>query len=1017
MVCTCCNTPVPASATECPACRTRTPIDLNRTEIVAISPENDDATQVSGGATVAYTQVAERTELSPAVGQGWSKAYTGSDARAYSTISLTAGSVLGGRYQILQTLGEGGMGAVFKARDREVDRIVALKLIRPELAGHDEILQRFRQELVLARKITHRNVVRIYDLGLADGLRFISMEYIEGRELAHVLREKGKLPAREAAEVMLQVCRGLAVAHGEGVIHRDLKPQNIMVDQQGRAAVMDFGIAHSLETAAMAAHVSDIRSHDVGNLTMAGALLGTPRYMSPEQARGAQVDNRSDLFTVGLIFYELLAGDLPASKGTLAEMLSERSERQIKASITGGASVPRALNNVIARCLQLDATKRYGSAEEVIQDLELWLGIRKRSGTNWKLLAPAAAMILGLTGTLVYTLVPHVPVVHGPVKILVSDFANTTGNPLLTGTLETLMSTALEGASFITTYNRGDARKTIAQWSGSHVLNENSARLVAQREGVGVVVGGSIRKEDGKYKLSAEALDAISGKPMDRENVVAKSPEQLNAAVAKIAADFRKALGDVSPKSKAIAAAETFSSQSLEASQQYAEAQELQWAGKWDDALKAYDRSIKLDTQLGRAYAGMAVVYANQGRRQAAEQYFRLALSKMSRMSEREKYRTRGAYYLLERDYEKAIEQYKALENQFPADPAGIGNLALADFYARNMAGAVEEGRRVLGIYPNNVLYLNNVGLFAMYAGDFDTAIRESNRLLKMNPSFEKAYLCVGLSELAKGANSEAAEAYKKLATLSPWGASASGTALADMALFEGQAQDAIRILKSGIDADSARHDGARTAEKWVLLAQAYLMSGEKEQARMAAERGSAGSEAENLLYPAAIVLLETGRTGQALELARKLNAKFEPDPQAYGKMIEAEAAMKRHDYQEAVHTFEDARKIADTWIGRFGEGLAYLAAGDFANANTEFEVCAKRRGEATAAFLDDEPTWRYFAPLPYYLGRSLEGLQSPQAAQSYRNYLQVRSDSKTDALARDARIRLAALEPEQYAH
>jgi serine/threonine protein kinase len=146
------------------------------------------------------------------------------------------------------------MGAVLKARDREVDRIVALKVIRPELAGSDEILKRFRQELVLTRKVTHRNVVRIYDLGVADDLRFISMEYIEGRELAHVLHEKGKLPPGEAAEIILQVCRGLAVAHAEGVIHRDLKPQKIMIDKQGRAAVMDFGIAHSAETAALAMH-------------------------------------------------------------------------------------------------------------------------------------------------------------------------------------------------------------------------------------------------------------------------------------------------------------------------------------------------------------------------------------------------------------------------------------------------------------------------------------------------------------------------------------------------------------------------------------------------------------------------------------------------------------------------------------------------------------------------------------------------------------------------------------------
>ncbi|MBV8571338.1 MAG: protein kinase, partial [Acidobacteriaceae bacterium] len=825
-----------------------------------------DVTQVSSSPGDARTQFVDQTEYSDEAARGWSKAYTDSDARAYGTVSLTPGTLLGGRYEILQTLGEGGMGAVFKAHDREVDRLVALKVIRPELAGNDEILKRFRQELVLTRKVTHRNVVRIYDLGLADGLRFISMEYIDGRELAHVLREHGKLPPKQAAEIMLQVCRGLAVAHDEGVIHRDLKPQNIMIDNHGRAAVMDFGIAHSLETAALAFHEQHTGLQHASNLTIVGALLGTPRYMSPEQARAEKVDNRSDLFTFGLIFYELLAGEVPPNKGSLADMLRERGSVQIQPPITVNPQVPRALNGIVSRCVQLDPAQRYASAGEIVRDLETWLGIGKRRAFGWRVLAPAAAMTLGLAGAVIYTLVPHVPAVHGPVKILVSDFANATGNPLLTGTLETVMSTALEGASFVTTYNRGDARKTIAQLSGSNVLNENSARLVAQREGVGVVVGGSIKQDGSKYRVSAEALDALTGKPIDRESAGASDPQQLNAAVAKIAAGFRKALGDAAPKSEQIAAAETFSAQSLEASQQYAQAQELQWSGKWEDALQAYGRSIQLDPGLGRAYAGMAVLYANEGGRQAAEKYFRLALSKMSRMSEREKYRTRGAYYLLERDYEKAIEQYTALEKQFPADPAGIGNLALANFYARNMAGAVEEGRRVLSIYPNNILYLNNVGLFAMYAGDFDTAIRESERLLKMNPSFEKAYLCMGLSQLAKGADAEAAATYNKLATLSPWGASAAATALADMALFKGQARQAIPILQSGLAADIARHDSARAAEKWIMLAQADLMIGEKGQAHLAAEHGSSGTEDENLLYPAAIVFVEAGRTQQALQ-------------------------------------------------------------------------------------------------------------------------------------------------------
>jgi serine/threonine-protein kinase len=266
MLCSACQTPVPLDATECPKCGAASSGDLGHTEVLALDAFDNKTPVIDG--------------------QGWSRPISDSDARAYDSAALRAGSVLGGRYEILKTLGEGGMGSVYKAHDAEVDRIVALKVIRRELAGNAEILRRFRQEIVLARQITNLNVVRIYDLGVADGVRFISMEYIEGEELGEMLRSRGKLPAQEAAEIMLQVCRGLAAAHAEGVVHRDLKLENVMIGKQGRAAVMDFGIAASIDAAAIATAKGDAPAETAAHLTRVGALIGTPRYMSPEQARG-----------------------------------------------------------------------------------------------------------------------------------------------------------------------------------------------------------------------------------------------------------------------------------------------------------------------------------------------------------------------------------------------------------------------------------------------------------------------------------------------------------------------------------------------------------------------------------------------------------------------------------------------------------------------------------------------------------------------------------------------------------
>ncbi len=1002
MLCSTCKSDVPVSASQCPACGTATPVDADATQMFVegdLADGKEDLTQATPEP------------------RGWSKAFTPSDAMAYRRVLLKPGSVLGGRYEILKTLGEGGMGSVFQAHDNEVDRIVALKVIRPELAGSAEILGRFRQELVLAQQITHRNAVRIYDLAVADGVRFISMEYIDGEELRDFLDKRGKLPPKEAAGIMLQVCYGLAAAHRQGIVHRDLKPQNIMIDKQGRVAVMDFGLAGSMEAAALLAQAAPTKASPSSadgsaTLTRVGSLLGTPRYMSPEQARAEKIDLRSDLFTVGLILYELVVGKIPTLQKGLSELLGERSAKQLPPPIEVDPQIPRALNDIITRCIRLSPADRYGSIGALIADLETWLGIRKPHASNWKMLSALAGLIVVLTGGLVYSrLHPKASAgAHAPVKILISDFANQTGNPVLDGTLEPEMGTALEGASFITTYNRGNARKTLAKLSGSTKLDENSARLIAQREGVGVVVSGSIERDGSKYTVSARAIDARTDKVIDSTKATA-SPDDLNRAVARIAAGFRKALGDATPKSAQLAAAETFSSQSLEASQQYAHAQELQWQGKWDGALQAYNRSTQLDPGLGRAYAGEAVILANMGRKQDAEKDFKLALSKIDRMTDREKYRTRGAYYLMERDYDKAIEQFKALEKQFPADSAGIGNLALAEFYQRNMTGAVEDERRVVTIYPDNVLYLNNYGLFAMYAGDFDTAIRESERLLELNPGFEKAYICLGISELARGDEAAAAEAYKKAAPLSAWGASASAVGLADMALYQGRPDDALAILEPALRADLAAKDSSRAAAKYVMEAQAWLMKKQNAKAIAAAGRAVSGSSDESLLYPAAMVFLEAGNSDKALELSQKLRQRLEPDPGAYGTLIEAEVQMKRKDYRDAVRTFQDAQKIADTWIGRLGLGRAYLEAGAFPDADTELDACVKRRGEAASVFLDDEPSWRYFAPVDYYLGRAREGLQSPGAAEAYRSYLKAREKSVNDPLAADAKKRLRALQ------
>src|SRR6266478_2153850 len=313
------------------------------------------------------------------VPQDWTVAGSSKiSAPAADPDTLEIGAMLAGRYEILQLIGRGGMGAVYKARDTELDRTVALKLIRPELAKDPQILKRFKQELILARQVTHKNVIRIFDLGQSDGIKFITMDFVEGRDLRQVLLEKGKFPPEQAARIMLQICRALEAAHTEGVIHRDLKPQNIMLDSGGRVYVMDFGIA---------------RSAYLPGMTQTGALIGTPEYMSPEQARGEKLTERSDLFSLGVIFYELLTGQSPypadAPLGTLWKRLQEKPKPPVDVDPT----IPKPLNDIVMKALEVEPEDRWARAREMAHQLEIWLGPSADSSTIF-LPAPRIAAYL-----------------------------------------------------------------------------------------------------------------------------------------------------------------------------------------------------------------------------------------------------------------------------------------------------------------------------------------------------------------------------------------------------------------------------------------------------------------------------------------------------------------------------------------------------------------------------------------------------------------------------------------------
>ncbi len=935
------------------------------------------------------------------VGTGWSAPAIG--RQTANSQPIEPGTDLAGRYEILEMLGRGGMGAVFKARDRELDRLVAIKVIRPELADDPEILHRFKQELILARQVTHRNVIRIFDLGQSDGTKFITMEYVEGTDLKRILAQRGKLPPEEAAAVIQQICQALDAAHTEGVIHRDLKPQNIMVDGNGKIVVMDFGIARSLDTS---------------GATQTGAILGTPDYMSPEQARAEKIDPRSDLFALGIIFYELLTGKFPYKADTAMGTLLKRIQERATPPMELDDSIPRALSDIVVKCLAADREQRYQSAREVLHDVEARSvarpaeapakqpGPAARQGRRKWLAISLGFFVLAIAAFFIVrsSLAPAPVADAKPVTILIEDFENTTADPVFDGTLESALTLAMEGAPFITSYRRGDARKVAAQLNpGATRLDDPLAKLVARREGINVVISGSIAPQGAGFRISLKAVDAATDSVIAAGQVDSKSKDDVLSSIGKLAAPLRKGLGDATPESLQLMAVETFSAGNIQSAHEYALAQEFQWAGKGEEAIAAYHKAIDLDPNLGRAYAGLAAVNANLGHTQEAEQYYKKAMSLIDRMSGREKYRTLGGYYLFARNPDKAIEQLSEMVQKYPSDSSGFSNLAYAYSLRRDFTHALEIGRQAVQIYPKNLIQRNNVAIYAMYAGDFATAASEAEAVLNLNPAFLKAHVVVALSDLAQGRAEQAADQYRKLETVSALGASFAATGMADLEMYRGRPSDAAAILEKQADVDIQAHAVSAAATKLVLLAEAALQTGNKTKALSAAEKAGRLSNADTLAFQLGRFYVQAGQDAKARAIAADLQARLLDEPQAYGKLIESELLLKKGNSTEAARLALEAKKLADTWIGRLDLGCAYLASGQYTEAHSELELCLTRRGEATAIFLDEVPTYRYFPPLYYCLGLAHDGLRSPDAVESYRSFLAIRKDAVNDPLVAEA--------------
>jgi tetratricopeptide (TPR) repeat protein/predicted Ser/Thr protein kinase len=929
-------------------------------------------------------------------------------------------------YRLISLVGKGGMGEVFLAHDEQLDRQVAVKFLPESMNQEPKARERFLREAKAAAALDHPFICKVFEAGEFRGKAYMVMEYIEGRSLKERIAE-GPFPLADALRATLEVAEALEAAHAKGIVHRDLKPANLMCTPQGHIKVMDFGLAKYLaadkpEAATRTLSLTMTADPAGPSITSPGMVVGTIAYMSPEQARGGAVDGRTDIFSLGIVLDEMVSGKHPFDRGTPLETLTA----VLRDSPPPVHVRPKVLDPDIARILKKalakDVSARYARIGEMAADIRALLADIEPRGRSllrgWRRKSVAigvAALVLVLAALVVFRPGGGRPPAPGPkpVKVLIADFDNQTGDPVFDGALEQTLAIGLEGASFITLYDRGQATQLAGQMDPQSAgrLDKTIALLVSRREGINIVVQAVIEHDkSGGYTIRTRAVDPVSSDVLaEAAETVAGKTGVLKAADI-LAGRLRASLEAVPAASIREASKETFTAATIEAMKAYARAQDLTTAGKDEEAIREYLKALELDPNLGRAYAGLAVVYRNHGELDLARKYYDKAMGLLDKMTDREKYRTRGGYYFINRNYMKAIEEFAALRAQYPMDLAGYNNLPLAYFYARDMPRAFEEGKKAVEAYPDRVNPLYNLTWYAIAADRLDDAEAAAQKVIKMDASFAEAHVCLGLVRILKGRVNDAAAEYAGLRGSKAYASSLGAAGLADLDLYEGQSDEARTILEAAISADTKGGLNAFAHQKKLVLAEILLATGKRAEAVKLAEDVLAGDSDDSAVFMGARLMLAAGRTERAKDLAASLAARPAPEPQAYARLIDGEIALAQGRAPDAIKAFHEAAAQVDTWIGHIALGRAYLAAGQYTEAYSEFESCLKRRGEAAAVFLDDLPTVRFLPQVYYYLGRAQEGLKSPGAKDSYKKFLEIKILAAGDPLVEDAKKRLAGL-------